>query len=63
MIAYTHIIATIENFTVSSKIMYIVSSQSKFVLFDLLITVNFSRYKNTILYFLYMSKKVITFMK
>jgi len=59
MIAYTYIIATIENSAVSSKIIYIVSSQSKFVLFDLLITVNFSKYKKTtILYFLYMSKKV-----
>jgi len=66
MIAYTYIIATIENFAVSSKIMYIVSSQSKFVLFDLLITVNFSKYKKTLYYTscIWVKKYlVITFMK
>ena len=50
MIAYTNIIATIENFAVSSRIMYIAPSQSKFILFDLLITVNFSKYEKTLYY-------------
>ena len=58
-IIYTNIIATMEDFTIWSRINYtcIASSQSKFVLPNLPITINLSKYEKA-LCFLYKGKKV-----
>ena len=58
-IIYTNIIATMEDFTIWSRINYtcIASSQSKFVLPNTAIAVNLSKYEKA-LYFLYKGKKV-----